>query len=56
MFKICNKFDWNWPSGSGEEENAKSLQQQQRTTDKLWSEKLNWAFRLGELKQLFKLK
>ena len=57
MFKICNKFDWKWPSGSGEEENAKSLQQQQqRTTDKLWSEKLNWAFRLGELKQLFKLK
>ena len=40
------KFGWNWPSGSGEEdENVKSLRQQQRRrrTDKFWSEKLTWA-------------
>ena len=60
------KFGWNWPSGSGEEdENVKSLrrlrQQQQRqrqrwqrrTTDKFWSEKLTWAFGSGELKIVF---
>ena len=40
--------------GSGEEEeNVKSLWQQRRpswrTTDKLWSEKLTWAFSTGEL-------
>ena len=38
---------------SGEEkENVKSLKRQQRrrTTDKLWSEKLIWAFGSGELK------
>ena len=49
---LCAKFGWNWPSGSGEEdENVKSLQQRQqrqrRTTDKFWSEKLTWAFGLG---------
>ena len=60
---LCGKFGWNWPGGSGEEdENVKSLrrqrqqQQQQRqrrqrrTTDKFWSEKLTWAFGSGELK------
>ena len=49
---LCTKFSWNWPNGSGEEEeNVKSLWQQrlrwqQRrrlTTDKLWSEKLTSA-------------
>ena len=61
---LCAKFGWNWPSGSGEEdENVKSLRQQwqqqqrqrqqwrqRRTTDKFWSEKLTWAFGSGELK------
>ena len=55
----------SWPSGFGEEdENVKSLRQQgrhqrrwgqrqrRRTTDKLWSEKLTWAFGSGELKQI----
>ena len=51
---LCVKFGWNWPSGSEEDENVKSLrqrQQQQRrlTTDKFWSEKLTWAFGSGEL-------
>ena len=57
---LCAKFGWNWPSGSGEEdENVKSLrrrrrqqrQRRQRTTDKFWSEKLTWAFGSGELKR-----
>ena len=26
---LCAKFGWNWPSGSGEEENVKSLRQRQ---------------------------
>ena len=31
---LCAKFGWNWPSGSGEEdENVKSLQ---RTTEKFY--------------------
>ena len=56
---LCAKFGWNWPSGSGEEdENVKSLrrQQQQRqqqrrwTKDKFWSLKFTWAFGSGELK------
>ena len=53
---FCAKFGWNWPSDSREEEeNEKSLRQrrrqrQRRTTDKLWSEKLTWAFGFGELK------
>ena len=52
---FCVKFGWNWPSGSGEEdENVKILRQQRqqrrRTTDKFWSEKLTWAFGSGELK------
>ena len=50
---LCVKFGWNWPSGSGEEdENVKSLwqRQRQRTMDKFWSEKLTWAFSSGELK------
>ena len=45
---LCAKFGWNWPTGSGEDENVKSLRQQlrrkRRTTDKFWSEKLTWAF------------
>ena len=48
---LCAKFGWNWPSGSREEENVKSLRQRQhqwRTTDKFWSEKLTLAS--GELK------
>ena len=52
---LCAKFGWNRPSGSGEEdENVTSLRQwrRQRTTDKFWSEKLTWAFGLGELKML----
>ena len=50
------KFGWNWPSGSGEEdENVKSLrrqwqQWQRQTMDKFWSENLTWAFGSGELK------
>ena len=56
---LCAKFGWNWPSGSGEEdENVKSLQTDRRTdrrtdrqtTDDRWSEKLTWAFSSGELK------
>ena len=49
----CFVFGWNWPSGSGEEdETVKSLlqrqqrqrrQQRRRTTDIFWSEKLRWA-------------
>ena len=27
------KFGWNWPSGSGEDENVKSLRQQRRRTN-----------------------
>ena len=56
---LCAKFGWNWPSGSGEEdENLKSLRRQRRqrrrrrTTDKILSEKLTWAFGSGELKTL----
>ena len=53
---LSAKFGWNWPSGSAEEENVKSLRQchcwqQRRTTDKLWSEKLTWDFGSGELKR-----
>ena len=51
---LCAKFGWNWPSGSGEEdENVKHLRQRQwqpRATDKFWSEKVTWAFNSGELK------
>ena len=47
---LCAKFGWNWPSGSGEEdENVKSLQTDGRTDDR-WSEKLTWTFSSGELK------
>ena len=58
---LCAKFGWNWPEGSGDEdENVKSLRRRQhqqqpgqrRTTDKLWSEKLTWAFDSGELNKL----
>ena len=37
---LCAKFDLNWPSGSGEDENVKSLRQQQQWTTDFWSEKL----------------
>ena len=57
---LCAKYCWNWPSGSGEEEeNVKSWRQQRlwrqrrqrrRTTDKFWSEKITWAFGSGELR------
>ena len=51
---------WNWSSGSGEEDDhvkswrwRQRRQQRQRwTTDKVWSEKLTWAFGSGELKNL----
>ena len=56
---LCAYFGWNWPSGSGEEnESVKSLRQQlrrrrqrqrRRTTDEFWSEKLIWAYESGEL-------
>ena len=59
---LCAKFDWNWPSASGEEdENVKSLRQRQQqrqqkqqllTMDKFWSEKLTWAFGSGKLKMI----
>ena len=43
---LCAKYGWNYPIGSGEEnENGESLQQQRRrrTTAKCESEKLSWA-------------
>ena len=43
---LCAKYGWNYPIGSGEEnENGESLQQQRRrrTTAKFESEKLSWA-------------
>ena len=47
---LCTKFGWNWPSGSGEEdENVKSLQtdgQTDRQTDR------RTAFSSGELKMV----
>ena len=51
---LCSKCDWNWPSGSWEEdENVKSLQTdgqtEGRTTDNRRSEKLTWAFSSSEL-------
>ena len=47
-------FGWNWPSGSGEEENVISLRQQQqrRTTEIFWSEKFTCAFSSGKLKTM----
>ena len=51
---IFVRFGWNWPSGSGEEdENVKSLRQCQRsrTTNKFWLKKLTGAFGSGELKR-----
>ena len=40
------KFGWNWPSGSGEEdENVKMWK-------KNWSEQLTWAFGSGEVKKI----
>ena len=53
---LCAKFGgWNWPRGSGEEdENVKSLrthgQTDRQTTDDRRSEKLTWAFSSSELK------
>ena len=50
---ICAKFGWYWSSGSEEEdENVKSLwRQNNKDGQKLWSEKLTWAFSSGELKK-----
>ena len=52
---IFDKFGWKWPSGSGEDENVKSLrtdgQTDRHTTNDRWSEKLTWAFSSGELKK-----
>ena len=50
---LCAKFSWNWPCGSGDEdENVKSIQQwwRGRTAEKFCSEKLTLAYRSGELK------
>ena len=45
------KFGWNWPSDfCKEDENLKSLQTDRLMTDNRWSEKLCWAFSLGELR------
>ena len=42
---FCVKYDWAWPSCSGEkDENVKSLQRWRRTTKKFRSEKLTWAY------------
>ena len=53
---LCAKFGWNWRSGSGEDENVKSLQTDgqtdRQTMDERWSEKLTWAFSSGELKNI----
>ena len=57
---LYDMFGWNWPIGSGEgDENVKSLPQRRqrrrrqrtRTTHKLWSEKLTWAFGSDKLKR-----
>ena len=32
---LCAKFGWNWPNGSGEYENVKSLQTDDRQSEKL---------------------
>ena len=49
---LCAKFGWNWPTGSGEEdENVKSLQQQ-------WRQRLRWTtdgLRLMWAKKLYQL-
>ena len=51
---LCAKFGWNWPTGSGEEdENVKSLrhqrrQRRRRITNISWSEKFTQAFGPGE--------
>ena len=60
---LCAKFCCNWPSGSEEDDNVKSLRQrkqwrrrrqrrQRLTTDKFWSEKLPWIFGSGEHKSI----
>ena len=55
---LSARFSWNWPSGSEEDENVKSLrqsqqrrQQQRLTLGKFGSQKLTWAFESGELKR-----
>ena len=41
---LCAKFGWNWPSGSGEEdENVKGLRQQRRQTNFDQNLRLRWA-------------
>ena len=50
---LCVQFDWNWISGlsgSGEDENMKSLQTDWQATDNRPSEKLTSAFSSSELK------
>ena len=52
---LCANFGWNWPQWFWRRRSVKSLQRQRRrkrrrTTDKLWSEKLTWAFDSGELR------
>ena len=54
---LCGKFGWNWPSGSGEEdENVKSLRQRRRRRQRRRTtfnrKKLTWAFGSGELKKI----
>ena len=50
---LCAKYDWNWPSGSGEEdENMESLQTDGCTTDNRPSEKLTWTFSSSKLKTM----
>ena len=46
---LCPKFGWNWPSGSGEDKNMKSLQTN-RQTDNRWPEKFPQTFNFGKLK------
>lgn len=47
---LCAKIGWNLPHGFGGDENLEILRRQQReTTDKFWTEKLNWTLGLGEL-------
>ena len=51
---LCAKFGWNWPNGSGEDENVKSLQIDRQTdgltTDNRQSKKFTWTLSSDELK------
>ena len=48
----CAKFGWNWPCGSGKDENGGQTDGKW-TTHKRRSENLTWAFSSNELKKLF---